>query len=270
MHPVLFNIGSFTVYSYGFCIALGAILGFMYMASQGKKHFGLTFDQSNTLFILLIVAGVVGGKLFVIFEDPKNYLDHPRLLFSGSGFVFYGSLIFTIPTMLLFFRRHGLPVLAMLDIMAVVTCIVHGFGRIGCFLAGCCYGKPTNSFTGIIFSDPTCQANPLNTPLHPSQLYEATFIFIILIFLTLVKRHKNFDGQIFMLYLITYAAGRSVLEIFRGDLERGFVIKGILSNSQFISILMIGVAGYYYVKLKRRSKLVTRLNRVDTTKQTSR
>ena len=88
MHPILIDFGSFTIYTYGFCIAVGAVLGFAYMARQGKKQFGLTFDQANTLFILLVTAGVVGGKLFMIFEDPGYYLSHPGKLFSGSGFVF--------------------------------------------------------------------------------------------------------------------------------------------------------------------------------------
>ena len=74
MHPILFEAGSFTIYTYGFCIALGALLGFLFMYGQGKKQFGLTFDQSNTLFIMLVLAGVIGGKLFLIFEDPSLYL----------------------------------------------------------------------------------------------------------------------------------------------------------------------------------------------------
>jgi phosphatidylglycerol:prolipoprotein diacylglycerol transferase len=91
MHPVLFKLGSFTIYSYGFLIAVGAVTGFLYMARQGKRQFGMTFDQANTLFIILVVAGVVGGKFFLIFEDPSYYLSHPGKLFTGSGFVFYGS-----------------------------------------------------------------------------------------------------------------------------------------------------------------------------------
>ena len=143
MHPILFESGSITIYSYGFCIAVGALLGFLYMSKQGKKEFGLTFDQSNNLFIMLVLAGVIGGKLFLIFEEPSLYLHQPKKLISGSGFVFYGSLLLAIPIMLLYFKKIKVPVLGMLDVMAVVTCIVHGLGRIGCFMAGCCYGKPT-------------------------------------------------------------------------------------------------------------------------------
>lgn len=255
MHPILFKIGSFTIYTYGFCIALGALLGFLYMYWQGKKQYSLTFDQSNNLFILLVLAGVVGGKFFMIFEDPTLYLSQPKKLFSGSGFVFYGSLLTTISVMLWYFKKIKVPVLGMLDVMAVVTCIVHGFGRIGCFMAGCCYGLPTDGFLSVVFSNPVCQAEPLHTPLYPTQLFEATFIFSILIALLILKKKKIFDGQLFLIYLMVYAVGRGILEIFRGDIERGFLIENILSNSQFISILVISVALYFYIRLNRTKKI---------------
>jgi phosphatidylglycerol:prolipoprotein diacylglycerol transferase len=258
MYPVLFKIGSFTIYTYGFCIAVGALLGFVYMYWQGKKQYGITFDQSNNLFILLVIAGVVGGKLFMIFEDPSLYFSQPKKLFSGSGFVFYGSLLTAIPVMLWYFRKIKVSVLGMLDVMAAVTCIVHGFGRVGCFMAGCCYGLPTDSFLSVVFSNPACQAEPLHTPLYPTQLFEATFIFSILIALLILKKKKQFDGQLFLIYLMVYAVGRGVLEIFRGDIERGFLIENILSNSQFISIMVVSVALYFYIRLNRNKKLTTR------------
>jgi phosphatidylglycerol---prolipoprotein diacylglyceryl transferase len=255
MHPILFESGSFTIYTYGFCIALGALFGFLYMYWQGKKQFGLTFDQSNNLFIMLLLAGIIGGKFFLIFENPSFYLHQPKELISGSGFVFYGSLLLAIPVMLWYFKKIKIPVLGMLDVMAIVTCIVHGFGRIGCFMAGCCHGIPTNSFLGVIFTDLRCQAEPLNTSLHPTQLYEATLIFTIMIVLWRYQSRKKFAGQLFLLYLMTYALGRGVLEIFRGDFQRGFIIDGILSNSQFISLCVICLAGYFYVKLNRKANL---------------
>lgn len=252
MHPILFEVGSFTIYTYGFCIAIGALLGLWYMTRQGKKQFGLTFDTTNSLFVFIVVAAIVGGKVFFFFEDPGYYSKHLNKLFAGSGFVFYGSFLFAVPVMLWFFKRHKIPTLAMLDIMAVVTCIVHGFGRIGCFMAGCCYGIPTTGFLGVTFTNPVCQAEPLNTALHPTQLYEATFIFCILILLSFLKTKKQFDGQLFLLYLILYAFGRAILETFRGDVARGFIIKDWLSHSQFISIIIMGVAGFYYFRLSNR------------------
>ena len=251
MHPVLFTVGHFTVYTYGFFIALGAVLGGTYMWRQGRKQFSWSFDQANTLFLLLIIGGVVGGKFFLIFEAPAYYFANPTKLLSGSGFVFYGSLLTAIPIMLWYFKRLNLPTLAMLDVMAVVTCIVHGFGRLGCWMAGCCYGLPTNSVFGVIFSDPQCQANPKGVPLHPTQLYESAFIFLLMTALLQVKRRKKFDGQMFMIYLMTYALGRLVIEYFRGDIERGFLIQDLLTTSQFISILVFTAAFYFYVKLNR-------------------
>lgn len=257
MHPILFEVGPITIYTYGFLIAVGAAVGFAFMAKQGKTLYGITFDQANTLFILLVVAGIVGGKAFMIFEDPAYYLRNPAKLFSGSGFVFYGSLLLCIPTMLWFFKKNKLPVLGMLDIMAIVTCIVHAFGRLGCFMAGCCYGLPTDSWLGVIFTDPTCQAKPLNTPIHPTQLYESTFIFLLMTGLLILKARKKFDGQVFLVYLIVYACGRSIIEMFRGDIERGFIIKDVISNSQFISLMIIAVASYFYVKLSRKVNLIS-------------
>ncbi len=255
MHPILFKIGSFTIYTYGFCIAIGALLGLAYMAWQAKKQFGVPFDTINSLFIFIVLAAIVGGKVFFFFEDPIYYSKNLNKLFTGSGFVFYGSFLFAIPVMLWFFKRNKIPALAMLDIMAVVTCIVHGFGRIGCFMAGCCYGKPTPGILGITFTNPACQAEPLNTPLHASQLYEAFFIFCLLVFLFILKNRKQFNGQLFLLYLMIYASGRGVLEIFRGDIARGFIINNWLSHSQFISIIIIGVALFYYFRLSKKSLL---------------
>lgn len=256
MHPVLFEFGKLTIYTYGFLIAVGAVSAFTYMAWQSKREFGTTFDQSNTLFILLLVAGIVGGKLFMIFENPTYYLSHPGRLITGNGFVFYGSLLFCIPAMIWYFRKNKIPVLAMLDVMAIVTCIVHGFGRIGCFMAGCCYGTPSHSHFAVMFTDPACQA-PLNTPVHPTQLYEAGFIFMLMTTLLILKTRKQFDGQVFIVYLIVYAIGRSIIELFRGDIARGFVIKDIISNSQFISLLVIAAAIIFYAKLKRKGILVS-------------
>ena len=254
MHPTLFHLGPVTVYTYGFCIAVGAILGFSYMAWQGKKQFGLSFDKANTLFIMLVLSAVVGGKVFFFFESPSYYLKHFGEMFSGSGFVFYGSLLFCIPAMLYFFKKNNLPVWGMLDIMGMVTCIVHGFGRIGCFNAGCCYGTHTDFFLGVVYSEEKCQA-PLGESLHPVQLYESGFIFLLLGGLWILRNRTQFAGQLFLLYLMAYAAGRSVLELFRGDEARGYVLPGWVSHSQFISLLVIIISTVVYLRLKGKSNL---------------
>lgn len=241
----------FTVYSYGFFIALGAVLGIGYTTVQAKKHFGLKFDDINTLFILLVIAAFAGGKFFLFFENPSYYASKPLTLFSGQGFVFYGSLLFCIPVMLYYFSKKKLPVMHMLDIMAITTCIVHFFGRIGCFMAGCCYGTHWEGPFAVIFTDPLCMA-PLNDSLHPAQLYSAGMIGTILVFLLIRSGNKKFHGQIFLLYLMTYPIGRSLIEIFRGDVSRGYVYQDLISHAQFVSAVVFFIALYYYRKLSRR------------------
>ena len=230
-------------------------MGLAYMGWQGKKTFGTSIDQTNNLFIFIVIAAVVGGKAFLFFENPSLYINNPERFFSGRGFVFYGSFLFAIPTMLWFFKKHSIPTLGMLDIMAIVTCIVHAFGRLGCFMAGCCHGAPTDLAWGVVFTNPVCQADPLHTPLHPTQLLESGYIFIVMVVLLFLKNRKSFDGQLFILYLILYAIGRFVLEFLRGDEGRGSIWDGMLSNSQVIVLLIIPVASYYYVKFNRKSKL---------------
>ena len=141
----------------------------------------------------------------------------------------------------------------MLDIMAITTCIVYATGRLGCFLAGCCYGVPTSGPFGVVFTDPVCQAEPLNTPLHPTQLYSSMFAYSLIILLLIISRHKKFDGQIFLLYLIIYPAGRIIIEYFRGDVSRGYLIKDVITNSQFISLMILAIAIYYYQRLSKKS-----------------
>jgi phosphatidylglycerol:prolipoprotein diacylglycerol transferase len=246
MYPVLFEIGGISVYSYGFMIALGVVAGISYMFLQGKKEVGLTFDQANSLFLLIFIAAFVGGKLFLFFEEPSKYITNPGKLLAGRGFVFYGSFLLAIPTMLWYFKKQKLDTYKMLDVMAVVTCLVHLFGRLGCFMAGCCYGLPTSNSWGVVFSDPLCQAVPKGVLLHPTQLYESFYIFLVMLFLLYMRGRRKFYGQLFLLYLMLYAIGRSVLELFRGDEARGYVIGKFISHSQFIALLILIATLYVY------------------------
>lgn len=266
MHPILFEIPipeflqgifgtTFTIYSYGFLIVIGAIAGVTYVGYQTKKKFNLPFDKVNTLFLLLLLAAFLGGKVFLFFEKPAYYLDDFKALWSGRGFVFYGSLIFAIPTMYFYFKKNKLPVNQMLDIMAITACIVHIFGRMGCFFAGCCHGIEWHGPLAVTFTDPVCMAKPLGTPLHPTQLYSMGMILSIMILLFIIKKYQNFDGQLFLSYLLLYAIGRSIVEIFRGDISRGFVIEGWLSHSQFISLIMIIIGGYFYYKMYKKNQV---------------
>jgi phosphatidylglycerol---prolipoprotein diacylglyceryl transferase len=255
MYPVLFEIGSIHIYSYGVMIAIGAIAGVWYMAVRGKKELGLTFDQANNLFLLIFAAAFIGGKLFLFFEDPRYYASNPSKLLGGRGFVFYGSFLLAIPTMLWFFNKQKLNSYKMLDIMAITTCLVHMFGRVGCFLAGCCYGTQTDSIFGVTYTDPACSAEPLNASLHPTQLYEALFIGLVMVYLLFLRDRKKFNGQLFLSYLLFYGIGRFLLEYLRGDAARGFVIENIISNSQFIALIIVVAVFVIYLRWSRQNMI---------------
>jgi len=253
MFPELFQIGSNTIYTYGVLIAIGAALGYYYTSTVAKKELGIPTDKIQTLAILIILAAFLGGKILFYFEKPGYYFNPPSNMLKNfrTGFVFYGSLLFVIPTVIWYFRKNKLPVLPMLDIVAITATIVHFFGRLGCFSAGCCYGTPTISGFGVTFTHEASKAKPLHEALHPTQLYEATLILFIFIVLNMFKRYQRFQGQLFMVYIMLYATGRGIIEIFRGDVRRGYIIEDILSHSQLISLLLVLGVLYFYVKLSK-------------------
>ncbi len=256
MHPELFSVGDFTIHTYGFMIMIGATLGFFYMTYSAKKDLGIERDKIQNLAILVIVSAFIGGKLFFYLEDPAFYFSSFENMKRNfrTGFVFYGSLLFAVPLIVWYFKKEKWPLWPLMDRLAITACIIHGLGRLGCFFAGCCHGVPTDMPWGVTFTDPISQAEPLNTPLHPTQLYSATLIFGIMIVLLMLKRHNRFEGQLFFIYIILYAFGRGIIEFFRGDEERGYVIDGVLSHSQFISLGVIAVTVWAYLRFKKKAK----------------
>lgn len=248
MHPELFSIGGMTIHTYGFMIMLGAIFGYIYMSTSVRKELNIQSEKIQNLAILIIVAAFVGGKLLFYLEKPGYYFSSWENMANSfrTGFVFYGSLLFAIPTVVWYFKKEKFPLWPLLDHIAITGAIIHAFGRMGCFFAGCCYGKETESFLGISFTDASSQAKPLHTDLHPTQLYSVAMILTILVILVMLKRHGRLAGRLIFVYVTLYAAGRSIIEIFRGDLARGFIIEGWLSHSQFISILVIAAAAVAY------------------------
>lgn len=245
----LLHVKQLTLYTYAFCITFGCLITTIYTKRAARKELGIEY-LSNNFFYIIFIAGFVGGKLFFYLEKPLFYLNNPSLLldnFSG-GFVFYGSFVTIIPVIIWYLKQHKIPVLPMLDILAITTLIVHSFGRLGCFAAGCCYGSPTNSWFGMVF--PTSNA----IKVHPTQLYELYILVMLLVILLIIKKNKKFNGQIFLLYLGLYAISRSILELFRGD-ARGYLIKDFLSHSQFIALLIFITTVFFYYKFKNKNSL---------------
>lgn len=270
MHPEFITFELFgkpiTLHFYGVLIALGATVGYFYMARVAKKELGIEPEVIQGLARWAILAAFVGGKLFFYFEDPSFYFGTPANMLKNfrTGFVFYGSLLFVIPTVIWYFRKYNMPFWPMMDRLAITACIVHVFGRLGCFFAGCCYGLPTNMPWGVTFTSELSMAKPLHTALHPTQLYEIILIGSILIVLLMFKRHKRFEGQLFLMYIMLYALGRSVTEIFRGDIRRGFIVEDLLSHSQFISVLLIAIVATVYYWFWKKNKLQVATPKVKT------
>ena len=168
-----------------------------------------------------------------------------------GGLVFLGGPILCVPFAIWYMKKNQLPLWKTIDVLIPGLVINHMFGRFGCLAAGCCYGKPTGGNWGIRLYSDLVDRDLQGIPLHPTQLYEASALFILFLGLLWVFKKKSFDGQVALTYFMAYPIIRSIIEVFRGDLIRGFVIDGILSTSQFLSILIfIGAAAALVWRLK--------------------
>jgi phosphatidylglycerol:prolipoprotein diacylglycerol transferase len=242
----------FSLYSYGFMIALGAILAF-YIVLYQSKSLGLNTEKLSSLFMWAIGAAFVGGKLFFFLEDINKYWDNPSLMKNAlqGGFVFYGSLIFTLPTLVLWLKKEKIAVRPFLDILAFAVPVLHSMGRVGCFLAGCCHGKVCSSNLGVVFSHPDTLADFKDVPLYPTQLFDIGVNVLILGVVYFLRKRQSFQGQLFLVYLIMYAIGRSIVELYRGDDSRGFLFDGQISHSQFIALFVIVGCSFFWYKWRK-------------------
>lgn len=233
---------------------IGAIIAYLYISHHAKKELGIPAENIQALARIIIITAFVGGKLLYYLEDPGFYFSPPSNMLKNfrTGFVFYGSLLFAVPSVIWYFRSKKLPVLPLLDIIAIAGVMLHASGRTGCFLAGCCYGLPTDGPIYVEFTNVLSEA-PLGQHLHPTQLYSISLLLSILVILLMFKRHQRFQGQLFLIYISLYAIGRGIIEIFRGDEARGYLIEDYLTHSQFISLFLIGIVIWYYIRLNRRS-----------------
>jgi phosphatidylglycerol:prolipoprotein diacylglycerol transferase len=258
MHPKLFDIhlpsflakwlgvSNITFYTYAFCIVLGAVIACTYIKKHCKAELNNT-QIPNTFFYYAFIAGFVGGKLFYYLEQPLYYINNPKLLlnnFSG-GFVCYGSVLFIIGYAIFYSRKNKINTYGFLDVLAIACSIPIGLGRIGCFFGGCCYGKPTHHFLGVIF--------PATTPaaVHPTQLYEASMMLVIIACSLSMKKYKTKAGQVFFLNISLYAIGRFFLEFLRGDF-RGSLFNGFISHAQTTAIALLIISIIFFYKLKKQ------------------
>lgn len=241
MHPVLFSLFGFEIKTYGVMVAVAFLAG-IYLASMLAEKEGIKKDDMLDLGLVIIICALIGARLLYIFIGWKYYLQHPldMLKVWEGGLVYYGGFIMSAIGTFWWLARKKLSFLKITDILVPFLALSHAIARIGCYFSGCCYGRPDEH--GVIF--PVLEDNTARIPV---QLYESAANFLNFVFLILIyKFAKKKTGDVFYLYLFNYGVIRIIMEMFRGDAERGMVF--IFSTSTFISIILIvsGIIGLLY------------------------
>ena len=250
MKNQLLTIGPLTIYGYGLMIAIGIIAAWIVAEYRADKK-NLSRDTVFTLLIWCVIGGLLGAKIFFWITEIKDIIADPSYILDTltDGFVVYGGIIGGIVSGVIYSRFAKVEFWKYFDLVMPSVALAQGFGRIGCLLAGCCYGLETNSAISIVFKN--SEYAPNGVRLIPTQIYSSILDFGHFVLLVIIARRSRKDGQVAACYLIFYSIGRFVLEFFRGDLIRGSV--GILSTSQFISIFIFAVGVILFVTRRENS-----------------
>ena len=266
MYPELFRIGSFPVNTYGVFLAIAFLCAIMITAKLAARD-GLPRERVYDLCLWMLLAGLVGSKILMLFTEPEyraNPLNLLSLDFLRSGGVFYGGLLGAVAAGYFLMKRYKLPWWQTADACAPGIAIGNFFGRQGCFAAGCCWGKPTTLPWGVQFSELGHEITgvPIDAHLHPTQLYESFAMLLVFLFLLWLHKRKRFSGQVVLFYALLYSIIRFSIEFVRDD-PRGDIL-GLttltgLSTSQMIS-LVVGIGALVLLIIRRRPSLKTREN----------
>lgn len=248
MYPILFRLGSVTIYSYGFMLALAFIAGTVLAYFEAKRR-GLNPDITYDIALLALVGGIVGARLFYVLAHWKDFAAKPLTVITlwQGGLVFYGGLLGGIAAVLIYVWLKKLNPWTVADMAAPSLALGSAIGRIGCFLNGCCFGKPTRLFLGIVFP------NLDNLPRHPTQLYDAFYNLVIFGVLWAFRKKIKRQGTVFWFYLMLYGLFRFVVEFFRTS-ARPF-LGMTLSQTASIGLFLLGLAVIYmpiFIQLKRK------------------
>lgn len=257
MKPILFYIDSRGIPSYFIFVTIGIITGFVLCLILAKKQ-KLNIAETAAFLIFLLVVSLIGSKLYLIISKLSFFIKNPKTLGTviKSGGVFYGGLIVGILFSLLYTRLFKINFKKLADVLAAPVALGHSIGRIGCFLAGCCYGKLCNLPWAVKYPGHS-------SPVHPTQIYESILNFLNFIFLMVIFKKRKFDGQVFLLYCINYSMIRFITEFFRGDPGRGYLNLFPNSSSlnpsipQVISTIIFIISVFFYRKLKNQSSQST-------------
>jgi phosphatidylglycerol:prolipoprotein diacylglycerol transferase len=281
MFPELFKIPytNFSFNTYGFLLAVAFVAGLLLMARLAARD-GLDKQKVYDLGLWVLAASLIGSKaLMVIAEWDITYRDNPRQIFTldffRSGGVYYGGFIGAVIASVIVMRFYKLPWWRTADAFAPGIILGQAIGRLGCFSAGCCWGKPTAGWYGVHFSEKGHEITGVPTmvrhldqiqqnvwaerlggalsplKLHPTQLYEAGAALLILVLLLLIHRRRRFEGQVILVYAMLYSVARFIIEYWRDD-PRGEIFG--LSTSQFISIILfVGALAVFIYRLRKPS-----------------
>jgi phosphatidylglycerol:prolipoprotein diacylglycerol transferase len=264
MYNNLFSIGPFTVHGYGLMIAIGVVVA-MFVADKRAAKRGLNGELIYGLTVWTIVLGFLSAKVLFIITYFKDFLASPMSFIKGNGFVVFGGIIGGVATIWGYCRINKVSFIDMFDLVVPEVALAQGFGRIGCLLAGCCYGRETTSPIGIVFTHSDYAPN--GVCLMPTQIMMSVgdFINAALLFYLAVHFEKKLmserntdeyphstEGRVGLAYLSFYSIGRFIIEFFRND-YRGAV--GVLSTSQFIGLLVVAACGVlYYFRFVKGAK----------------
>ena len=249
MYPFLLKFDHITIYTVSVFHTLALYVGAVWVYVYSIKA-GMDKDKIMNLITIELFLAVFGARVFSILFDGyiEQYLAHPIEMFElwRGGFTFYGGFVFGLAGGIWYIKKHKLDIWRLADLFAPALALGLSIGRIGCFMSGDSYGKPTNLPWAVTFTNPNSMA-PTGVPLHPTQIYSVISNLSIFIFLLFWKKRQKFTGELFIVFLILYSITRSFIEIFRND-PRGVYFNGMISTSQIISIIVIVAAILFYYK----------------------
>ena len=252
MHPILIQLGPITLHSYGVLVATGILLA-LWLARRQSPRMGLDPDEVWNLGIYMVLAGLVGAKLWYVLENFGFYAENPRALFSmdtlQAAGVWYGGFLSALLVVAIYVRKANFGFLPLVDTVAAPLALGHGLGRLGCFSAGCCWGQPATMGWGVTFTSEYAAQTvgvPLGVALHPTQLYEFTTEMLAFLFLVWLGTRRKFPGQLFAAYLMWYGVARGCIEFFRGDPGRTLLFDGQFSLMQVVSVGLILLGAFLW------------------------
>lgn len=254
MHRIMFQIGNFPVYSYGVMMVAGFLAALFFTRRRNKKLNVTTDENVTDLILWLLVGGVIGARLVYVLLHLSVYLQHPGSIFNlrEGGLAWHGGLLFGIAALWIFAKIKKINAAELLDLMAPAVLIGLAFGRIGCFLNGCCAGNETHSGCGIVFPE-----NGLGQPQYPTQLYELVLDAAAAWLLVKWSGRKKFSGEIFLGMISCYSLIRFFVEIFRDSPPR---ILG-LSIAQYISIALFAFTAVWILKARKTAEEAPKKNK---------